>query len=153
MTEIYFNDLTVRVGMATVGVKVTGLVLETVAVPTLVRLGMATVADGINDSAAGFLDTLAVRFNDSTTRQHWYCCCWTSVLESISIHGLELIDLYVHWKPGFMLNLEASLLSILSVVRDDKLWSTDSITQRQQLGLNVGFLDTSTVRFNGSVTR
>ena len=40
LTEISFNDLTARVGMATVGVKVNGLVLETVAVMTLIRLGI-----------------------------------------------------------------------------------------------------------------
>jgi len=45
MTEIYFNDLTARVGVATVAVEV-----------------------GIDDLAVGFLDTLAIRINDWRTR-------------------------------------------------------------------------------------
>jgi len=58
LTEISFNDLTARVGMATVGVKVNGLVLETVAVMTLIRLGIKDVITrpqhlGLTESVLG----------------------------------------------------------------------------------------------------
>jgi len=72
MTEIYFNDLTARVGTATIA-----LALESVT---------ATV-----------------------------------------------IDLYVYWKPGFRIKLEALRLSILSVGRDGS-----------GLGSSIGFKDLTT---------
>jgi len=66
-------------------------------------------------------------FNDLTARVGV-----ATVATAINSVTATVIDLYVHWKPGFVLNLEASLSSSLSMVRDgDKLGSDDSITRYQ----------------------
>jgi len=72
MTEICFNDLTVRVGVATIAVEVKGL-------------------------------------------------------ETVTVTVFGLTEMYVHWKPGFRIKLEASLSASLS---------TDANT-RQHLGLGL----------------
>jgi len=97
MTELYFNDLPVRVGVATVAI------------------------------------------------------------ESVTA---TVIDLYVYWKPGFMLKLEAWLATSLSVGRDgsglgSSIGFKDLTTwQRQQIG-NLELLDSTLVvlGINDSMTR
>jgi len=130
MTERYFNDLTARVGTATVAVEDKGLVLGSVPV-------------GINKSTTRYqlestVDVLDFEVNDSTTWHHLYCLelvtgltrllfnCLTAtrqqfewpVVESKAVKfkgcGLgsvtaTVVDLYVCWKPGFRIELEALL--------------------------------------------
>jgi len=117
------------------------------------------------------LGAVTVGITDSTTTQEQLLGFNVLILDSATVAiALEsvtatVIDLYVSWKPGFRIKLEAllssGLLAVgfefnesttglqlespvggLSLTGDDiKLGSNDSVTQQQQLKLTVDLLD------------
>jgi len=118
MTEIYFNDLTARVGTATVAVEVKGLVLGSVTNIRIeilgawnqldlilaeisfndltARVGMATVGVKVNGLVLETVATMTLvrlGIKDSITRpQHLGLGVATVALESVTA---TVIDLYV----------------------------------------------------------
>jgi len=67
MTEIYFNDLTARVGKATVAVEVKGLVLGSV---TNIRIEILGAWNQLETDGSGLdLGLTEVSFNDLTARE------------------------------------------------------------------------------------
>jgi len=96
-----------------------------------------------------------IYFNDLTARVGTA----TVALESVTATVIE-IDLYVYWKPGFRIKLEASLAANLSVGRDGSglgssigfkdltTWQRRQMTQEQVivLGFNVLALDSAVIK-------
>ena len=120
---------------------------------------------GISIEVTG-LGAVPVGINDSTTKQEQLLGFNVLILDSATVAiALEsvtatVIDLYVYWKPGFRIKLEASLAANLSVGRDGSglgssvgfkdltAWQRRQMTQEQVLvfGFNVLVLDSAVIR-------